>query len=209
MLRAQRWGRRSVLLGQQLAAASFTGKMKQAWHLRAKRCLHSVPGSMVGKDAEPRGRSCCCFRWPEAVGGHLLLRSNTATGSSDPSDAGIQGKGKLESLASRVPPPTAWKLPGAPSDSDPQGSHPLWAPSSQPGTDTALALLEPPVVSGQDPSDSATSRGLWGLREDSPGLEQLHDPPSMGRARVTAANGDPTQGPSFNPRPITGKVESE
>lgn len=70
-------------------------------------------------------------------------------------------------------------------------------------------MLEPPVVSGQDLSDSATGRALWGLREDSPGLGQLHDPPSMGRVRVTAADGDPPQGPSSNPRPITGKVEND
>lgn len=45
------------MLGQEIssawATASFTGKMKQAWRLRTKRCLHSVPMSMVGKDTKP------------------------------------------------------------------------------------------------------------------------------------------------------------
>lgn len=100
-------------------------------------------------------------------------------------------------------------VPRSPSDSDPR--DPIFLGPHLPNqalTDTGLALLKALVVSGQDPSDSATSRTLWELREDSPGLEQLHDPHSMGRARVTAANGDPRQGPSFNPRPITGKAEN-
>ncbi|XP_059100505.1 uncharacterized protein C13orf46 homolog isoform X3 [Peromyscus eremicus] len=38
-----------------------------------------------------KGLSCLCFWWPEAVEEHLLFPPSTATGSSDPSDAGIQG----------------------------------------------------------------------------------------------------------------------
>lgn len=65
----------------------------------------------------------------------------------------------------------------SPRDLDPKDPFLFGPDLSSQGTDTSLALLEPSVVSGQDPSDSATSRALWGLREDSLGLEWLRDPP--------------------------------
>lgn len=72
VLKAQRQGGSSPILGQQLAAASFTGRMKQAWGLRNKRFLHSVRMSMAGKDPEPPIRRVFLAA---ASGGQRLLKN--------------------------------------------------------------------------------------------------------------------------------------
>lgn len=81
MLRAQCWGRRSVLLGQQPAAAGFTGRMKQAWRLRTKRYLHSVPVSMAGKDTKPLIHRVFLVA---ASGGQRLLKDTYRYGPAQP-----------------------------------------------------------------------------------------------------------------------------
>lgn len=68
-------------------------------------------------------------------------------------------------------------------------------------TDTVLALLEAPVISGQDPSDSATGRALWGLREDS--LDQLHAPPH-GQGQSDSSQRVPK---ARDPPPIQGRTQ--
>lgn len=98
----------------------------------------------------------------------------------------------------------------SPSDSDTKDPFLSGPDLSSQGTNTSLVLLEPSVVSEQDPSDSATSTALWGLREESLGLEWLRYPPH-GQGQSDSSQQQPTadtqgKGPSSNPRPITGKV---
>lgn len=91
--------------------------------------------------------------------------------------------GKADNPVSRVLRSHYLVLARIPSDSDPKDPTIFGPNRPSIGTDTSLALLEPPVVSGQDPSDSAAGRALWRLKEDGLGLEWLRDPRPHGRGQ--------------------------